>query len=98
MDKKTKRISYEATELYFKSLFRNHLKLVNLFLNYLIEIKQDGLSSDQWNCSKDFIETFGANFPKEYCINDAWPTLFDDFYIHYCKQNNIPLPELEGIE
>lgn len=98
MNKKSKKISFEATELYFKSLFGKYSALVNLFLNYLIKTKQEGLNNDQWNCFKDFIQVFGNKFPKEYCINDSWPTLFDDFYIDYCKEHNIPLPELEMIE
>ena len=96
MDKKTKLIEFDYTELYFTKFFPKHSKIVTLFLTLLEKEKKNcKLNKDQWVSFLDFIDTIANDFPRGYNLNDSWPLLFDEFYIDYCKKNNIEIPKQE---
>jgi hypothetical protein len=37
------------------------------------------------------LKVIGDQFPKGYNVEESWPTLFDEFYIWYCKKYNIKI-------
>ena len=88
MDKKTKLIEFDYTELYFTKFFPKHSKIVTLFLTFLEKEKKNcKLNKDQWVSFVDVIDTIANDFPKGYNL--------DEFYIDYCKKNNIEIPKQE---
>lgn len=85
--------------MYFNQLFGPQFKVVQKFLDFLTKNKgKEGLKQDQWNCFLEFCLKIGDNFPKGYSLKEAWPTLFDEFYIDYCERNNIDMTEEEDEE
>lgn len=95
MDKKTKLIEFDYTDLYFRKIFQKYLKIVKPFLQFLQSQKSQKLNKDQWTSFFDLISMIGNNFPTGYSLNDSWPILFDEFYVDYCKKNNIEIPKQE---
>lgn len=95
MDKKTKLIEFDYTELYFEKIFQKYPKILKPFLAYLKNQKSQKLNKDQWTSFFDLINMLDKDFPTGYNLNDSWPLLFDDFYVDYCKKNNIELPKQE---
>lgn len=93
-DKKTKSLSYDIVELYFKALFCNQFDKVTEFLEFL-RFKNVGLKWDEWRTFLDFIRQKIDTFPKDYYVSDYYPTLIDDFYYWYCQKHNIPIPKEE---
>ncbi len=98
---KSKLVSYEVVEVYFKELFMNKYPFVENFLTFLKEKKKDlGLNKDQWLSFYDLLKYLGKTKKFEDCynMNEAWPVLFDDFYLYYCEIKKIKprLPEQEN--
>ena len=93
-DKKTKSLSYDIVELYFKALFCNQFNKVTEFLEFL-RFKNVGLKWDEWRTFLDFVRQKIDTFPKDYYVSDYYPTLIDDFYYWYCQKHNIPIPKEE---
>jgi hypothetical protein len=93
-DKKTKSLSYDIVELYFKALFCNQFDKVTEFLEFL-RFKNVGLKWDEWRTFLDFVRQKIDTFPKDYYVSDYYPTLIDDFYYWYCQKHNIPIPKEE---
>ena len=93
-DKKTKSLSYDIVELYFKALFCNQFDKVTEFLEFL-RFKNVGLKWDEWRTFLDFVRQKIDTFPKDYYVSDYYPTLIDDFYYWYCEKHHIPIPKDE---
>ena len=93
-DKKTKSLSYDIVELYFKALFCNQFDKVTEFLEFL-RFKNVGLKWDEWRTFLDFVRQKIDTFPKDYYVSDYYPTLIDDFYYWYCEKHKIPIPKEE---
>lgn len=98
---KSKSVSYEVVEVYFKELFLNKYPFVENFLTFLKEKKNGvGLNKDQWMSFYDLLKFLGKTKKFEDCynMNEAWPVLFDDFYLYYCEIKKIKprLPEEEN--
>ena len=55
------------------------------------------IKEDQWNLFLELLKVIGDMFPKNYNVEESWPTLFDEFYLWYCKKYNIK-PELPSYE
>ena len=92
-ERKTKTLSYDIVEVYFKGLFSSQFRFIPEFLQFLRE-KKVGLKWDEWTTFLDFLKDKGHIFPKEYDYgSDYFPLIVDDFYIWYCKKHNIKLPE-----
>ena len=92
-ERKTKSLSYEIVEVYFKGLFCDQFKFMNEFLQFL-KGKKTGLKWDEWTTFLDFLKDKGSVFPKEYDYgSDYYPSIIDEFYIWYCKKHGIKLPE-----
>jgi hypothetical protein len=53
------------------------------------EKKSGQIKEDQWNLFLELLKVIGDSFPKNYSIEESWPTLFDEFYVWYCKKYNI---------
>ena len=88
-DKKDKKIQFEIAKFYWEALFCGYNFIKN-FIEYLEnEKKIEFIKQDQWNCLLELVRHSKNNFPKDYSLDDSWPTLFDDFYIFYCKANGI---------
>jgi hypothetical protein len=101
LDKKNpkKTVDFEVVEIFYNQLFVNQFKIASKFLEYLAKNKgKEGLKQDQWNCFLEFLLKIGDKFPKGYSLKDAWPTLFDEFYLDYCERNHIELNEEENSE
>ena len=96
-DKKSKSLSYDIVELYFKALFCNQFDKVNEFLEFL-KFKNVGLKWDEWRTFLDFVREKIDTFPKDYYVSDYYPTLIDDFYYWYCEKHHIPIPKDEEEE
>ena len=96
-DKKTKSLSYDIVELYFKALFCNQFDKVTEFLEFL-RFKNVGLKWDEWRTFLDFVRQKIDTFPKDYYVSDYYPTLIDDFYYWYCEKHHIPIPKDEEEE
>lgn len=94
VEKKKKRISYDAVEIYFNSLFTNQFPIVGEFLVYLKE-KNVGLIWDEWRMFLDFVQNEGVKFPKDYNVAEYYPVIVDEFYYWYCKKHGIKLPDPE---
>lgn len=94
MDKKTKLIEFDYTDFYFKKIFQKYPKIYKPFLEFLQHQKSQKLNKDQWTSFFDLVVTL-EDFPTGYSLNDSWPLLFDDFYVDYCKKNNIEIPKQE---
>ena len=62
--------------------------------------KDLGLNKDQWLSFYDLLKYLGKTKKFEDCynMNEAWPVLFDDFYLYYCEIKKIKprLPEQEN--
>ena len=93
-DKKSKSLSYDIVELYFKALFCNQFDKVTEFLEFL-RFKNVGLKWDEWRTFLDFVRQKINTSPKDYYVSDYYPTLIDDFYYWYCQKHNIPIPKEE---
>ena len=98
---KSKSVAYEIVEVYFKELFANQYPFVNNFLTFLKEKKNSmGLNKDQWVSFYDLLKYLGKTkkFEDSYNMNEAWPVLFDDFYLYYCEIKKIKprIPEQEN--
>ncbi len=93
LKKKTVRyIPFEVYELYFNELFSIHFKLVGEFLEFMKKEKEScKISEDQWMLVLDLLKCIGDQFPKGYNIDEAWPSLFDEFYVWYCKKYDIKI-------
>ena len=92
-ERKTKSLSYDIVEVYFKGLFCDQFKFMNEFLQFL-KGKKVGLKWDEWTTFLDFLKDKGSVFPKEYDYgSDYYPSIIDEFYIWYCKKHGIKLPE-----
>lgn len=92
-------VPFEVVEIYFKGLFEKSCPFVKDFIEFLrVEKKGEvGLNKDQWECFRDLVisigeKDFAANYDKD---SGAWPSLFDEFFIYYCKAHNIPVKEEE---
>jgi hypothetical protein len=97
-DKSTKLhvVPLEVAKFYLSNLFPKN-NLAAEFVTFLEKEKANHkLTPDQWNLFVDFIKTFNNKFPNEYNLNDAWPTLYDEFYIAYCNKNGIKIEELNN--
>lgn len=92
-DKKNpkKQLEYDLVELYFNQLFANQFKIVSKFLDFLKNVKKEGLKQDPWNVFLEFLLKIGDAFPKGYSTKYAWPSVIDEFYMHYCEQNGIDI-------
>lgn len=94
LNTKTKKIDFECTQLYFTMYFLKSLPLVNKFLEFIkTQKKEYKLNKDEWISFYDFIVQLGNTFPQGYDLGTAWTVILDEFYIQYCKSQNIPLPE-----
>ena len=93
-DKKSKTLSYEVVEVYFKGLFTDQFPIAKEFLEFL-RFKKVGLKWDEWRTFLDFLIEKATTFPKEYYVSDYFPILIDDFYYWYCNKHKIPIPKDE---
>ena len=93
-EKKKKRISFDAIEIYFNSLFTNQFPIVGEFLIYLKE-KKVGLIWDEWRTFLDFVQNEGIKFPEGYSVASYYPVIVDEFYYWYCKKHGIKIPDPE---
>ena len=91
-EKKKKSISFDAVEVYFKSLFCNQFPIAKEFLIYLKE-KKVGLKWDEWRMFLDFIQNMGTTFPKDYNMSEYYPIIIDEFYVWYCKKKGIKIQD-----
>ncbi len=90
--KDQKTLPYEVYEAFFKQLFGNQFKLVDTFLEFMqTEKKKEKMTQDQWNLFLELLKTIGDQFPKNYNLEEAWPTLFDEFFTWYCNKNGIKI-------
>jgi hypothetical protein len=65
---------------------------VSEFLEFMEKEKASALlKEDQWNLFLDLLKVIGDQFPKGYNVEESWPTLFDEFYLWYCKKYNIKI-------
>lgn len=88
-EKKDKKIQFEIAKFYWNALFCGY-NFIRSFIEYLEnEIKVEFIKHDQWNCLLELVRHSKNMFPKDYSLDDSWPTLFDDFYKYYCKINGI---------
>lgn len=46
-----------------------------------------GLNKDQWESFYDLLKFLGNKkiFQDSYNMSEAWPYLFDEFYLYFCK-------------
>lgn len=91
LQKNSKVVIYDVVEVYFKELFAKKYSFVNEFLQFLKNDKKNtGLNKDQWSSFLDLLKSIGnKKFEDFYNMNEAWPVLFDDFYLFYCEQRKI---------
>lgn len=91
VQKSTKVVIYDVVEVYFKELFAIKFPFVNEFLEFLKSNKKiTGLNKDQWSSFLDMLKSIGyKKFEDFYNMNEAWPVLFDDFYLFYCEKRKI---------
>lgn len=88
-EKRNKQIQFEIAKFYWNALFCGYNFIKN-FVEYLEnERKIEFIKQDQWNCLLELVRHSKNNYPHDYSLNDSWPTLFDDYYIFYCKKNGI---------
>lgn len=88
-DKKDKKIPLEIAKFYWEQLFDSY-HFINHLINFLEnEKKIEHVKLDQWNCLLELVRHCKNEFPKDYSLEDSWPTLFDEFFISYCKKNGI---------
>lgn len=87
MIKKSKTITIEVVEVYFKELFGLQFSIVTDFLSFIINHKKLAcLTKDQWDCFLDFLLNQGSTFPSNYNCDEYYPLLFDEFYHWYLKK------------
>ena len=93
LEKKThKYLNSYIYKLFFVELFGNQFKVVNHFLEFMETDKKDAsINEDQWNLFLELLKAIGDQFPKNYNVEESWPTLFDEFYIWFCKKFNIKI-------
>lgn len=90
MVKKSKTISIEVVEVYFKELFELQFTIVNDFLTFITkEKKLTQLTKDQWDCFLDFLLNQGSTFPINYNCDEYYPLLFDEFFHWYLNKKEI---------
>jgi len=88
-EKKDKKIQFEIAKFYWEAIFCSY-NFIKIFIEFLEnEKKIEFIKHDQWNCLLELVRHSKNNYPKDYSLDDSWPTLFDDFYIFYCKKNGI---------
>lgn len=88
-EKKDRKIQYEIAKFYWEQIFCSY-NFVNSLIEFLENAKKiEYVKLDQWNCLLELIRHCKNNFPNDYSLEDSWPTLFDEFYIWYCKKNGI---------
>lgn len=88
-EKKDKKIQYEIAKFYWEQVFDSYYFIKDLISFLEQEKKIEHVKLDQWNCLLELVRHCKNNFPNNYCLEDSWPTLFDEFYIWYCKKNGI---------
>ena len=89
---KKKSVSYEVVEVYLKELFAKQFPFVNDFLTFLKDEKKSiGLNKVQWESFYALLTFLGNKnkFLDSYNMSEAWPYLFDEFYLYFCKIKNI---------
>ena len=91
----TKILSFEVVEVYFNNLFLKKYPIVQFFLQFLKQIKSQGLNKDQWECFLDFLLDQGNTFPKDYNCESYYPLIIDQFYEYYCDLKKIPKKKME---
>ena len=65
---------------------------MNDFLTFSKDEKKSiGLNKDQWESFSALLTFLGNKnkFLDSYNMNEAWPYLFDEFYLYFCKIKNI---------
>ena len=88
--KNIKFINFDVYNLYFNELFGLQFKINNEFIEFMKTEKQSAkMTEDQWNLFLELMKVIGDQFPKGFNIEEAWPTLFDEFYLWYCKKYDI---------
>ncbi len=87
-NKKDKKIPYEIANFYFEQIFDSYNFIKELII-FLEEKKLEYVKLDQWNCLLELVRHCKNKFPEGYSLEDSWPTIFDEFYIWYCKKKNI---------
>ena len=52
-----------------------------------------GLNKDQWESFYDLLKFLGNKkiFQDSYNMSEAWPYLFEEFYLYFCKIKKIIL-------
>jgi len=89
IEKKDKKIHFEVAKFYFEQFFCSY-NLIKDLVDFLEKEKKiEFIKLDQWNCMLELIRHCKNSFPNNYSLDDSWPTLFDEFYIWYCKKNGI---------
>ncbi len=91
--KKTNKVlPLDVYSLYLKDLFGIHFKLVDEFLLFMQKSNPPLLiTEDQWQLFLNLLKEIGDDFPNNYNVEEAWPTLFDEFYEWYCKKYDIKI-------
>jgi len=88
-EKKDKKIPYEIAKFYWEQIFCSYNFTKDLFEFLENEKKIEYMKLDQWNCLLELVRHCKNNFPKDYSLEDSWPTMFDEFFIWYCQKNGI---------
>jgi len=90
-EKKDRKIPYEIAKFYWEQIFCSY-NFIKDFIYFLEnEKKIESAKLDQWNCLLELVRHCKNSFPNNYNLEDSWPTLFDEFYLWYCKKNAIEL-------
>jgi len=94
-EKKDKKILFEIAKFYWEQIFCSYNFTKDLIEFLENDKKIEYVKLDQWNCLLELVRHCKNNFPNDYSLEDSWPTLFDEFYVWYCKKNGIEfkLPE-----
>jgi len=89
IEKKKTTLDFEICKLYIQKLLYDFFPLCKHFVDFLAGKKNLGLKKDEWKCFLELCKQLGTDFPKGYLVEEAWPTLFDEFYEVYKKTNGI---------
>jgi len=89
IEKKKTTLDFEICKLYIEKLLGDFFPLCKSFVEFLQGKKNLGLKKDEWKCFLELCKQLGTDFPKGYLVEEAWPTLFDEYYEEYKKKNNI---------